>query len=183
MKEEKAIKQKFNAMCEANAEYINLIAKTLTDFGHPFYVADDQHEQRGIWFRVIEDDRAVHCTVDMVRCDNNLDIFVHKTEWDYNTANEWTHIDSMGDAKDYILENILWLTRDDLMHIASDNHDGALIDIMNASDVTIYFMERLSDMVEEVVDLDYFEDSSGGFFVHRYEWSKAMKDVDEHEED
>ncbi len=178
MKEVRTIRAKFNAMCEADGAWKREIAKTLTSHGHPFYVADDMNEQRGAWYRVIEDDRAVHCTVDMVKCENGVDIYVHKTEWDHHDCDEWIHINAMGDAEQYILEDIVWAERDDLMHIASDNHDGMLIDIMNCSNVKIYFMEIVSPVVEEVVNLDDYENMNGAFYVHRYEWSQAMKDLD-----
>ena len=49
--------------------------------------------------------------------------------------------------------------------------------------VKIYFMEIVSPVVEEVVNLDDYENINGAFFVHRYEWSQAMKDLDRYLEE
>lgn len=186
MKEERFIKEKFNAMCAATAAYKDIIAKTLSEYGHPFFVADDMGEQRGLFLRVIEDELACHCIVDMVRSVDGLNIEVHKSSWRYKETDEWTHIDNLGEeAGEFVLENILWTTSDEIQWVAYNNHEGDLVDIINHSECDVFFVNecgKTHEMVEKVINLDNYEYMNGWFGVHRYDWSKAMKDIDEYRE-
>ena len=186
MKEEKFIKEKFNAMCAATAAYKDEIAKVLFDHAHPFFVADDMNEQRGLFIRVIEEELACHCVIDMVRSVDGLNIEAHKTAWRYDEVDEWTHIDNLGEeAAEFVLENIVWLNPDDIQWVAYNHNDKDIVDIITWTDCPVYFVNecgKTHQMVEKVVNLDNYENANGWFGVHRYDWSKAMKEIDEHNE-
>lgn len=180
MKEVKKIEGLFDTMCQALGEWKHEIDKTVYRHGHPFSIKHSGDE-RGYLVEVPVDTMLIPCAVDMVRkVSEHGELEVHKCEWNGAPCNEWDYLCNLGEsAEEYVLENILWLTRDDLMHIGSDNHDGNVVDIVSFSDVNMYAVHN-NGMVEEVVELDDFENDCVEFCVHRYEYSNAVKQVDEH---
>lgn len=90
------------------------------------------------------------------------------------------------EQRDKIHHALLWMIRDDLIVVDGDTHQGTANLVWSCSSQSLYFIH--DDGNVDCVDwheegIDYFIGTNGKFAVHKYEWSDAMREIDEHEKE
>ena len=94
-------------------------------------------------------------------------------------------ISSIYEQRDRIHYALLWMLRDDLIVVDGDTHQGTANLVWSFSSQPLYFIHDDGNI--DCVDwhdegIDYFIGVNGEFAVHKYDWSDAMREIDEHEE-
>lgn len=94
-------------------------------------------------------------------------------------------ISSINEQRDRIHHALLWMMRDDLIIVDGDTHQGTANLVWSFSSQPLYFIHDDGNI--DCVDwhdegIDYFIGENGEFAVHKYDWSDAMREIDEHEE-
>ena len=94
-------------------------------------------------------------------------------------------ISSIYEQRDRIHYALLWMIRDDLIVVDGDTHQGTANLVWSFSSQPLYFIHDDGNI--DCVDwhdegIDYFIGVNGEFAVHKYDWSDAMREIDEHEE-
>ncbi len=95
-------------------------------------------------------------------------------------------ISSIYEQRDRIHYALLWMMRDDLVVVDGDTHQGTANLVWSFSSRPLYFI--YDDGNIDCVDwhdegIDYFIGVNGEFAVHKYDYSDAMREIDEHEEE
>ena len=92
----------------------------------------------------------------------------------------------INEQRDRIHHALLWMMRDDLVVVDGDTHQGTANLVYTFSSLPLYFIH--DDGSIDCVDwheegIDYFIGTNGEFAVHKYDWSDAMREIDEHEKE
>lgn len=95
-------------------------------------------------------------------------------------------LSSIYEQRDRIHHALLWMMRDDLMVVDGDTHQGTANLVWSFSSRPLYFIHDdgkidCADWHDE--GIDYFIGINGEFAIHKYDWSDAMREIDEHEAD
>ena len=93
---------------------------------------------------------------------------------------------SIYEQRDKIHHGLLWMMRDDLMVVDGGIHQGTANLVWSFSSRPLYFVHN--DGYIDCVDwhdegIDYFIGVNGEFAIHKYEWSDAMREIDEHKKE
>lgn len=94
-------------------------------------------------------------------------------------------ISSICEQRDKIHHALLWMMREDLIVVDGDTHKGTANLVWSYSSQPLYFLHDDGNI--DCVDwhnegIDYFIGVNGEFAVHKYDWSDAIREIDEHEE-
>ena len=89
------------------------------------------------------------------------------------------------EQRDRIHHALLWMMRYDLIVVDGDTHQGTANLVWSFSSRPLYFIHNDGNI--DYVDwheegIDYFIGINGEFAVHIYDWSDAMREIDENEE-
>lgn len=141
----------------------------------------------GIHIKLADDEIIKEHIFDQIMYDfENDTICVHQTHCDDIITDEWIPISSLRKNRDEIYQAILWLTTDDMVTVDGDTNQGTANLIWCFSCQKLYFIydDGLIDCVDwQDEGIDYFINEDGEFAVHKYEWSDAIREIDEHEEE
>lgn len=172
---------------ESVAAYNNTIEKWLGEIEAPLSLYDNSANKAGISILNIEEDTVKKLFFDMVKFDKSTgNILVHQLGEEPETISKWVPVSTLGDRALEVYKSIFWLDKEDLIVVDGDTHSGTATMIWNYTEQTLYFIYEDGHIVN--VDwynggIDDFISCYGEFAVHRYDWSIAMREIDEHEDD
>ncbi|MBR6841904.1 MAG: hypothetical protein IKM77_06360 [Prevotella sp.] len=147
---------------------------------------DNSTNKANIQIQIIEDNTVKNLFFDMVKFDKNTgNILVHQLGERPETISRWVPISTLGDKAIEVYKSIHWLDKDDLIVLDGDTHSGTANLVWSFSSKSLYFIHEDGHIVDvEWYDggIDHFIYYEGEFAVHKYDWSIAMREIDEHEE-
>ncbi|GEM_PF-6677561 len=109
MKTAKELYEMSMAIGKATRAYHKAVDDNLKESGKVHNVIGDDDEYDGIYLKLRDDDAVDTCLVDKVRWNKGLNCSeFHCSEWDYETADDWTPVSWLGENIDYIYNNIEW---------------------------------------------------------------------------
>ena len=167
--------------------YKHAVEKWLDEVGVPLSLYDDSTNKAGIKIQFIEDNTVKNLFFDMIKFDKSTgNILVHQLDAEQETISRWIPISPFGDKAIEVYKSILWLDKDDLIVLDGDTHSGTANLVWSFSSKPLYFLHTDGHIVDVgwyEGGIDNFIGCYGEFAVHRYDWSIAMREIDEHEED
>ena len=172
---------------ESVAAYNNTVEKWLVETETPRSLFDKSTNRAGVKVQIIKQDTVEKLSFDMVKFDKSTgNILIHHFGEKLETISKWLPVSILGDKTIEVYKSILWLDKDDLIVVDGDTHSGTANMVWSFSSKPLYFIHGDKHIVDvEWYDggIDNFISCYGEFAVHRYDWSIAMREIDEHEED
>lgn len=169
------------------AAYNKMVEKWLGETETPHSLFDNSTNKASIRVQFIEDDAVKNLIFDMVKFDKSTgNILVHQLVEESETIPRWVPVSTLGDKVIEIYKSILWLYKDDLIVLDGDTHSGTANLVWSFSSEPLYFIHEDGHIVNvEWYDggIDFFIGCYGEFAIHRYDWSIAMREIDEHEDE
>lgn len=112
MKTSKEIVILRNAISAASCSYHNAIAENLRESGKEFDVEGEDEYTEGLRLEVLNcDEGSDNMVIDKVRWNGHIEC--HSNEENYEEHDEWFDIDYLGDAAEYVYDNIIWGDEDE----------------------------------------------------------------------
>lgn len=187
MKRERKLSTLEKNIQESVAAYNNTVEKWLGETETPRSLFDKSTNRAGVKVQIIKEDTVEKLSFDMVKFDKSTgNILVHHFGEELETISKWLPVSILGDKTIEVYKSILWLDKDDLIVVDGDTHSGTANLVWSFSSKPLYFIHGDQHIVDvEWYDggIDNFIGCYGEFAVHRYDWSIAMREIDEHEED
>ena len=169
------------------AAYKNAVEKWLSETENPRSLFDYSTSMAGIRIQIIEEDTVKNLFFDMIKFDKSTgSILVGQFDEESETNSRWFPVSTLGDKAIEVFKSILWLDKDDLIVLDGGTHSGTSNLVWSFTSNPLYFIYEDGHIVNaEWYDdgIDHFIGCNGEFAVHRYDWSLAMREIDEHEED
>jgi len=108
MKTKEELNKLSQEIARATFAYHNAIAVNLKESGKEHNVIGFD-EDEGLYLKLRDDDSVDTALVDKVRWNEEKGyVEYHTSEWNYEDADDWTHIAWLGDDADYVYEAIEW---------------------------------------------------------------------------
>ncbi len=169
------------------ATYINTVEKWISETETPRCLYDDLTSKVGVRIQIVDENTVKSLTFDMVKFDRKTGrILVHQLGEGQNSISSWIPAATLDGKAIDIYKCILWLDKEDLIVLDGDTHSGTANLVWSFSSKSLYFIHEEG----HIVDIDWYDDGidhfigcNGEFAVHKYDWSIAMREIDEHEED
>lgn len=169
------------------ATYINTVEKWISETETPRCLYDDLTSKVGVRIQIVDENTVKSLTFDMVKFDRKTGrILVHQLGEGQNSISSWIPVATLDGKAIDIYKCILWLDKEDLIVLDGDTHSGTANLVWSFSSKSLYFIHEEG----YIVDIDWYDDGidhfigyNGEFAVHKYDWSIAMREIDEHEED
>lgn len=109
MKTSKELYEMSMAIGEAKRAYREAVEANLKESGKEHNVIGDDDEYDGIYLKLRDDDAVDTALVDKVRWNNERNYAeFHYSEWNYDTADNWTPVYWLNEEINYIYDNIEW---------------------------------------------------------------------------
>ena len=166
--------------------YRNAVEKWISESEVPLSLYDYSTKKTDVKVCVVDGYMVKRHSCDMIKFEKSTaSIFVHILSDEAESIPKWIPISTLGDQAMEVYKSIFWITKDDLIVIDGDTHSGMANMVWCYSDQPLYFIHEDGHIV--IVDwydggIDDFIKCKGEFAVHKYEWSIAMRDIDEREE-
>ena len=176
------LKEKANSA--VNSYYIT-VEDNIKELRRPLSLSNNNNV--GVKVNLADGNIIKECVFDQIKYDSEKEvIYVHQSKCSSTNTDEWIPMSFLCEQKDIIYQAIFWLQDYDLVIVDGDTHKGTAIDIWCYSSQSLYFIHK-DDRIDCVdwheEGIDYFINFCGEFAVHRYEWSDAIREIDEHEEE
>lgn len=169
------------------AAYNNTVEEWLSEIDTPLSLYDSSANKADIKIQIIDVDTVRNFFFDMVMFDKSTgSVLVHQLDEDSETISKWIPVSSLGDKVLEVYKSIFWLDKDDLIVVDGDTHSGTANLVWSFSSKPLYYIHEDGHVVNtEWYDdgIDHFIGCYGEFAVHKYDWSIAIREIDEHEED
>ena len=182
---EKKMQRMIEKVNSAVSNYYLAVEENLKELGHPVSL----YNYNGIGVNIkLADEKIIKGYIfDQIKYDlEKEEICVHQAQCDDIITDEWISISLLCEQKEKIYQAILWLTNEDLVPVDGDTHSGTANQVWSFSSHSLYFIHsngRIDCVDWHVEGIDYFVNLNGEFAVHQYEWSDAMREIDEHEDE
>ncbi len=172
---------------EAVTAYKDIIEKWLSEVEAPLSLYDKSKNQAGIKILMAEEDTINILILDMIKFDKSTgNILVHQSFEESEDNSRWIPVSILGDKAIEIYQSIFWLDKDDLIIVDGDTHSGTANMVWSFSSKALFFINVDGHIVDTgwyYDGIDHFIGCNGEFAVHKYDWSIAMREIDEHEEE
>lgn len=182
--EKKMQKMREKANSAVNNYYV-AVENNLKDLGHPLSLYN--YTDIGVKIRLADDNIIKGYIFDQIMYDLEKETTcVHQAQCDDIITDEWIPLSLLCEQKDKIYQAILWLTNEDLVTVDGDTHKGTANQVWSFSSKSLYFIHsngRIDCVDWHEEGIDYFINLIGEFAVHQYDWSEAMREIDEHEDE